>query len=166
VISHFENFIRSLTYRTAQAAQLAMVFAMLIIVANVILRIPWKPIGGTVELVEMAGAVLLALGVAYTALTRGHIMVGILVERFPPRVQGIVGIAVNSISLFFSFLLARELFLYALDMLEKGYQTGHLKIPLAPSIFLVSFGFFMLSAVILLDLVKAINSIRRGGSGR
>jgi TRAP-type mannitol/chloroaromatic compound transport system permease small subunit len=86
-----------------------MVLAMLIIVANVILRIPWKPLSGTVELVEMAGAILLALGVAYTAMTKGHIMVGILVDRFPPRIRGFVDLVITSISLFFSFILAREL---------------------------------------------------------
>jgi len=166
VISLFEKFVHNLTLRTAQVAQLAMVLAMLIIVANVILRIPWKPIGGTVELVEMAGAILLALGVAYTAITKGHIMVGILVDRFPPRLQGIVDLVVTSISLFFSFILARELLFYAINMMEKGYETGHLKIPLAPSIFIVSFGFMMLALVLLLDLIKAFNLALKGGASR
>ena len=166
MISLFEKFVHNLTLRTAQVAQLAMVLAMLIIVANVILRIPWKPIGGTVELVEMAGAILLALGVAYTAMTKGHIMVGILVDRFPPRIQGIVDLVVTSISLFFSFILARELLFYAINMMEKGYETGHLKIPLAPSIFIVSFGFMMLALVLLLDLIKAFNLALKGGASR
>ncbi len=166
MISLLEKFVHNLTLRTAQAAQLAMVLAMLIIVANVILRIPWKPIGGTVELVEMAGAILLALGVAYTAITKGHIMVGILVDRFPPRIQGIVDLVVTSISLFFSFILARELLFYAINMMEKGYETGHLKIPLAPSIYIVSFGFMMLTLVLLLDLIKAFNLALKGGASR
>jgi TRAP-type C4-dicarboxylate transport system permease small subunit len=166
VITLLEKFVHNLTLRTAQAAQLAMVMAMLIIIANVILRIPWKPIGGTVELVEMAGAILLALGVAYTAITKGHIMVGILVEKFPPRLQGIVDLVVTSISLFFSFILARELFMYAITMMEKGYETGHLKIPLAPSIFIVSFGFMMLTLVLLLDFVKAFNLAYKGGASK
>jgi len=166
VINLLEKFVHNLTLRTAQAAQLAMVLAMLIIVANVILRIPWKPIGGTVELVEMTGAIILALGVAYTAITKGHIMVGILVDRFPPRIRGIVDLVVTSISLFFSFILARELLFYAINMMEKGYVTGHLKIPLAPSIFIVSFGFVMLALVLLLDLIKAFNQTFKGGASR
>ncbi len=166
MITLLEKFVHKLTLRTAQLAQLAMVLAMLIIVANVILRIPWKPISGTVELVEMAGAILLALGVAYTAMTKGHIMVGILVDRFPPRLQGIVDLVVTGISLFFSFILARELLLYAISMLTKGYETGHLKIPLAPSIFIVSFGFMMLTLVLLLDLIKAFNLAIKGGTSK
>jgi TRAP-type C4-dicarboxylate transport system permease small subunit len=162
LISLFTRFVHILTWRTAQLAQAALVFAMVIIVANVILRIPWKPIGGTVELVEMAGAVLLALGVAYTAIMKSHIMVGVLVERFSPRVQGLINIVVSLISLYFSYLLARELLFYAIDMMERGYETGHLKIPIAPSIYLVAFGFIMLALVLLVDLIKAVSTVLQG----
>ena len=51
-------------------------------------------------------------------------------------------------------------------MMEKGYETGHLKIPLAPSIFIVSFGFIMLAMVLLLDLIKAFNQALKGGASR
>ncbi len=163
MLKRFEKLVESMTLRTAQAAQVAMVFIMVVIVANVILRIPWKPLGGTVELVEMAGAILLALGIAYTAMLKGHIMVGILVEKFPPRARGLTDVIVNFIALVFSFILARELLFYALSMLSRGYETGHLKIPVAPSIFLVAFGFFMLCMVLLLNLLKAAQSLVKGG---
>jgi TRAP-type C4-dicarboxylate transport system permease small subunit len=156
MINRLEKFVQGLTWRTAQVAQAAMVFVMLVIVANILLRIPWKPIGGTVEIVEMGGAVLLALGVAYTAIMKGHIMVGVLVERFSPRLRGINDIIVNIIALFFSYLLARELFFYAFSMMERGYVTGHLRLPVAPSIFMVAFGFVMLALVLLLDLIYAV----------
>lgn len=163
MLNRFEKLVESMTLRTAQAAQVAMVFIMVVIVANVILRIPWKPLGGTVELVEMAGAILLALGVAYTAMLKGHIMVGILVEKFPPRIRRLTDIIVNLIALVFSFILARELLFYALNMLSRGYETGHLKIPVAPSIFLVAFGFIMLCMVLLLNVLRAAQSLAKGG---
>ncbi len=164
MLNRFEKLVETMTLRTAQAAQVAMVFIMVVIVANVILRIPWKPLGGTVELVEMAGAILLALGVAYTAMLKGHIMVGILVEKFPPRIRWLSDIIVNLIALVFSFILARELFFYALSMLSRGYETGHLKIPVAPSIFLVAFGFIMLCMVLLLNLLRAAQNLAKGGN--
>ncbi len=162
MIDALERYVRALTWRTAQAAQLAMVFLMLITVTNVIIRIPWRPIGGTVELVEMAGAILLSLGIAYTAIVKGHIMVGVLVERFPKRIQGFVEIVVSAISLFFSFLLARELMSYGIRMMGRGYVTGHLGVPIAPSIFLTAFGFIMLSLVLMLDLIKAVILVTKG----
>lgn len=162
MLKRIEKIVNTLTWRTAQAAQLAMVLIMLIIVANIVLRQFWRPLGGTVELVEMAGAVLLALGVAYTALKKGHIMVGILVERLPARLQGTVEFIVSLLALFFCALLAREISFYAWNMMQRGYETGHLRMPLAPSIFIVAFGFFMLGLVLFLDLCKAAVKISRG----
>ncbi len=162
MIKLFERFVQGLTWRTAQVAQLALVFATLLIVANVVLRGPWKPIGGTVELVEMSGAVLLALAVAYTAIMKGHIMVGVLVERFSMRVQGFIELIVCIISLFFSYILAREIVFYATNMMQRGYETGHLKMPIAPAIYLVAFGFVMLAMVLLLDFIKAVVIVIKG----
>ena len=166
MLNLFERFVQILTWRTAQVAQLAMVVVMAITVTNVIIRIPWRPIGGAVELVEMSGAVLLGLGVAYTAIMKGHIMVGVLVERFSPRIQGLIELVVSVISLFFSYLLARELIFFAYGRMIAGYETGHLKIPIAPSIYLVAFGFIMLALVLLLDLIRAIITVAKGSEAK
>lgn len=158
----FDKIVSALTLRTAQAAQFVLALVMLIIVANVISRKLWQPVPGTVELVEMSGAVLLALAVAYTAITKSHIMVGILVERFPPRIQAAVGIVVNTIALIFSFLLARETFFFAGKMMQGGYTTGQLFIPIAPSIYLVAFGFAMLTLVLLRDVIEDLITVAKG----
>ncbi len=162
MLNLFDRFVQNLTWRTAQVAQLAMVVVMAITVTNVIIRIPWRPIGGAVEMVEMSGAVLLGLGVAYTAIMKGHIMVGILVERFSPRVQGLIELFVCIIALFFSYILARELVFFAHERMIAGYETGHLRIPIAPSIYLVAFGFIMLVLVLLLDMIKAAITVVKG----
>lgn len=162
MINRLENVVQKLTQLTVRLAQVAMVFAMLVIVANVFLRVPFQPIGGTVELVEMAGAILLGLGVSYTAMMKGHITVGIFVDKLPLKMQALFGLLVNLIAFFFTFLLARELFNYAINMMQRGYQTGHLHIPVAPSIFLVAFGFVMLALVILVDLLKAGSVLVKG----
>lgn len=152
----FERFVHALAWRTAQVAQFVLAFVMLLIVANVIVRIWWKPIPGTYELVEMSGAILLAMAVAYTAVMKGHISVGVLVDSLPVRVQAAMDIVVNSIALFFSYLLARETFIFAARMMERGYTTGHLLLPIAPSIYLVGLGITMLSLVLLKDVLKAV----------
>jgi TRAP-type C4-dicarboxylate transport system permease small subunit len=159
MLNFFERFVRALTTRTAQVAQVALVFAMAVIMGNIILREVWKPIGGTHELVEMAGAVLLALGVAYTAMLKGHIAVGVLVEKFSPRIQAVVDILVTGTALYFTFILSREMFVYAARSAERGWTTGHLFIPLAPSIYLVAFGMIMVALVLLLDLIKAVLTV-------
>ncbi len=158
----FERFVHFLSWRAAQLAQLAMFIVMGITVINIIIRIPFRPIGGAVELVEMFGAILLGLGVAYTAFVKGHIMVGILVDRFSPRIQGLVEAIVKVIALFFSSILAREILFFASNRMEAGYVTGHLGIPIAPSIYLVGVGFVIFCLVILLQLIKAIITVIKG----
>lgn len=135
---------------------------MLIIVINVIIRIPWKPLPGTVELVEMSGAILLAAAIAYTALMKGHIAVGVLVDRLPVRVQAAVEILTSAVSLLFSSFLARETFLFAMRMSQRGYTTPNLLIPIAPAVLLVAFSFAMLALVLLLNLVKAAAVLFKG----
>lgn len=162
MVKFFDRFVQALTLRTAQVAQLVLAFIMFIIVANVISRRLGYPVPGTVEIVEMSGAVLLALAVAYTAIMNGHIMVGVLVERFPPRLQAAVDVIVNAIAFVFSFLLARETLVFAGKMLQRNYTTGHLHLPVAPSIYLVAFGFAMLALVLLRDLLKAIITVIKG----
>ena len=155
----FERFVNILTLRTAQVAKVALLFTMLITVLNVITRIRWSPIPGTVELIEMGGAILLSMSVAYTAIQKGHIMVGVLVEKFSVRTQAIVDILVNGLSLFFILFLTKEMFIYASSMMKRGYVTGHLNLPIAPSIYLVGFGFSMLTLVVLLHMMKAIITV-------
>ena len=155
---HILNKIVSfITKGAAQVAQVTLTFTMLIIVANVISRrVLGRPVPGTVELVEMSGAILLAMAVAYTAQLKGHIMVSVLVERFSLRIQGMVDIVTSSISLYFTFLLAREIFTFATRMLARGYSTGLLRLPISPSIYIVGIGFAMLTLVLFRDLVKAV----------
>jgi TRAP-type C4-dicarboxylate transport system permease small subunit len=162
MMNSFDKFVRILTMRTAQVAQLVLAFVMFIIVANVFTRRLGSPIPGTVEIVEMSGAVLLALAVAYTAILKGHIMVGVLVERFSPRLQAATELVVSAVSLYFSFLLARETFVFASRMMQRGYTTGHLLLPVAPSIYLVGFGFAMLVLVLFRDLLKAMITVIKG----
>ncbi len=151
-----EKFIRELTWKTAQIGQVALAGVMFIIVANIITRQFGRPIAGTVEIVEILGAVLLAMGVAYCAVKKGHIAVGVLVEKLSERKEAIVEGTVNFIAFIFIGLLAWETLVYGTKMMERGYTTGHLLIPLYPFIYLVGFGFVMLAVVLLLEVIKCL----------
>lgn len=157
-----EKFVRALIWRTAQFGQLSLAAVMFLIVANVFLRIRWSPVPGTVEMTEILGSMLLALGVAYCTLVKGHIFVSVLVDKFPPRIQALVDSFTNIIALFFVFLLARETFIFAARMASRGYATAHLLLPVAPSIYIVAFGFAMVGVVLLLDLIKSLIKVVKG----
>lgn len=158
----FERFVNKLSVWTVKISEVSLVFIMIVIVANVITRIRWKPVPGTVELVEMAGGIMLATAIAYTSYKKGHIMVSVLMEKFSVRVQGIVGSVIGTLSLVFIILLTKEAYVFAGRMLSRSYVTGHLNIPLAPSIYLVGTGFLMVCLVIVLDILKAVITAVKG----
>jgi TRAP-type C4-dicarboxylate transport system permease small subunit len=162
-MKRLDNIVKQLTMRTAQAAQVVLVFVTCLVVLNVITRIRWNPVPGTVELVEMSGAVMLALSIAYTAYRKGHIAVSILVEKFRPSVRRVIEIFVSAVALFFTSVLTVEIFRFGTRMLQRGYVTGHLQLPIAPAIYLVAFGFLMLALVLLRDLLMAVFLNIKGG---
>ncbi len=150
-----EKLVRKLTWRTSQLGQVALAGATFVIVANIIMREVWKPLPGTVEVAEILGAILLSLGVAYCAFMKGHIAVGVLVDKLSRRKEAVVEFIVNLISLLFTSLLAGETFVYATRMMGRGYTTAHLRLPLHPVIYLVGFGFVMLALVLLKDVINS-----------
>lgn len=158
----FERFVNKLSVMTVRISEISLIFIMIVIVANVITRIRWKPVPGTVELVEMAGGIMLATAIAYTSYKKGHIMVSVLMEKFSVRVQGIVGSVISTLSLVFIILLTKEAYVFAGRMFARSYVTGHLNIPLAPSIYLVGTGFLMVCLVIVLDILKAVIKAVKG----
>lgn len=165
-MKHVFNIVNKLTSLTVYFAQFALAFAMLLIVANVILRIRWSPVPGSVELVEMSGAVLLSMAVAYTAIQKGHIMVGVLVDKFSKKLQAAINAFVSMAALTVILLLAKEAFSFAARMMSRGYVTGHLNIPIAPSIYIVGIGFAMLCMVLLLDLISAVLILAKKEDGK
>ena len=155
-----EHFIEALAKRTSQVAQIALVTTMILIMLNIVLRQVWRSIPGTSETVEILGAVVMAGGLAYCQLVKGHISIGILVERFSKIKQAIVDSFTHLLGLMFTSLLAQQVMVYAGRMWERNFTTGHLGIPLAPVIYLVGAGIAVLALVLLKDLIKTILSLK------
>lgn len=160
----WERVIRNVCWKVAQVGQVAIVAVTFLLVANIFLRAMWRfPVPGTVELTEIMGAVLLAGGVAYCHWVKGHVAVGVFVEKLPPRWQGFVDTVVNIVALAATVMLTKETFAYATSMAAKGYTTADLLIPLYPFIYFVAASFAMLAIVIFRDLMKAITLLMKGG---
>lgn len=157
-----DKITAALSWRISQIAQAALVLVMIIIVVNIIMRRFWVPLPGTVELVEILGAVILGLGLAYCQYKKGHIFVSILVKKFPLRVQALVDAFTSLLALIFSSFLSWQLIKYAARMTERGYATGHLDIPIGPFIYIVGIGCIMLAIVLLRDFIKSAAAAAKG----
>ncbi|WP_291319478.1 TRAP transporter small permease [Desulfonatronospira sp.] len=161
-MDRLEKIVGHMALRIAQVAQLALVLVMLVIVANILMRAWWKPLTGSYELVEILGAVILSMGVAYCAVNRGHVTVSLLVDSLPPRLQNVVEIITNIISLTFISLLSWGLLQYSSNVHRRNLSTSSLDIPLYPVYYLVACGMIMLALTVLVELIKNTLALIRG----
>ncbi len=162
MLSHLEKIVNYLALRTSQVAQAALAAVMLVIVANIVMRALWKPLTGSYELVEIMGALLLSLGLAYCAVHRGHVTVTLLVDSLPNRWQGIVDTLTNTISLVFISLISWGLIQYAETVHRRNLSTSSLDIPVFPVYYLVALGMIMLALTTVIELARSIKTAIHG----
>ncbi len=140
----------------AIASLLAM---MLLTVTDVFMRkVLTNPIVGSVELTEYLIVVAGFLGVAWCTFKGGHLKVGVIVDRMPPRVQAIT----DSITLFLGMtvvpLVAWQLFARAREAQLEGLRSFILDLPdfIFLNVAAVGYALFFLALVPVL-----IQSIRK-----
>jgi len=123
----------------------ASVAAMaLLITASVLMRATATPLGGEHELIELMMVTVVMLGLAYTQKTGGHISIGLLVDRLPPRWQA-------GLDLLAVVLTAATCLLIGWANLRVAYDyatgspmsTDFLSIPLYPFKIVVGLGFWL-----------------------
>lgn len=130
---------------------------MLLITVDVILRSTVnRPIRGVNELAEFSMLLLVFLTIAYTQVMKSNISVEILFNKFPLRMQAIVDVFVNLLSLGISVLLLRQAIVYNSYLADTNGQTVILKLPVAPIQFVMIIGFSMLSVVLFLQIIDLL----------
>lgn len=123
--------------------------------ANIFLRIVWKPISGTFELMGYFGAVITAFALGYTQIGQGHIGVDVIVLRFSERTRGILN-GINSLicTVFFA-LVTWQIARYAKTLWRTGEVTETLRIIYFPFTYAVALGCALLSLVFLTDFLRS-----------
>lgn len=124
--------------------------------ANIFLRIFWKPIIGTFELMGYFGAVLTAFALGYTQIKRGHIAVDIVVLGFSKKTQRILNGINCFICMMFFAIVTWQIAKYATTLMKTGEITETLRIIYYPFTYGVALGCAALSLVFLTDLLISI----------
>lgn len=137
-------------------AQVAMVAIMLLIVGNVLLRIVWKPILGTYDIVSFLGAVLISFALANCAAQKGHVVISIVVERLPQRAQAITDSITGLFSVVIFMVISWQSIMYATKLWQDGVLSATLLVPYFPLVYGVGFGCIMISLVLLTDFFKSV----------
>lgn len=133
----------------------AVLLLMSVATINVILRYPFKvPWRGTYEVVGLLGAIVIAFALGFTQKRKDHIVVDILTEKFPKRVNRILdGISYFITTIFFA-IVSWQVLVWGLKIMRSGEVSETLKIAFHPVIFCVAFGFVIFSFTLLLDFLN------------
>jgi TRAP-type C4-dicarboxylate transport system permease small subunit len=137
----------------------AVLLLMSIATVNVCLRFFFNaPYRGAYELVGFLGAIVIAFALGYTQKRKDHIVVDILTEKFPKRVNRILdGINYLITTIFFT-IISWQVFIWGMKISKSGEVSETLKIIFHPFIYSVSLGFAIFSLTLIIDFLKNFKS--------
>ncbi len=133
---------------------IAVLSLMTLATGNVVLRVFHIPYSGAYEIVSFLGALVIAFALGYTQKRKDHIVVDILTEKFPKKLNRFLDMVNFSITLVFFSIVTWQIFLWGMKIWESREVSETLKIIYYPFIFSVAIGFGVLSLTLLIDLLK------------
>ena len=136
---------------------IAVLGIMTLATGNVVLRIFHMPYRGAYEIVSFLGAVVIAFALGYTQKRKDHIVVDILTEKFPKKLNRALDMINYFVTFIFFSIIAWQTFVWGMKICEANEVSETLKVIYYPFVFCVSLGFAVLSFTLLIDLLKAFH---------
>jgi len=145
----------SLVYRRIGNLGMIVILAMvLLVMVDVILRRVFNsPLAFSKELIEIMLVVVVFCSLAYTTFQGRHVSVDVLVSRFPPKAQAIINPATDFLSAVMFALIGWRSIDQAMHIWNIGSETGILRIPYYPFLFVVAFGSISACIALLIGLI-------------
>lgn len=147
-------------------AYVAAFFALAIVLlasGDVICRYFFNnPITGAYELSEVLLALIIFLAFPYVQYLKGHMSIGFLYERYPPKVARIFDIVILVLAVATFGLMTRQgvaLFLSSLRVQE--ISEGLLPFPIYPFKFVMPLGFALLTLRCFSQLIENLSQLGR-----
>jgi TRAP-type C4-dicarboxylate transport system permease small subunit len=131
----------------------AVLALMALATGNVLLRTVGMPFRGAYELVSFLGAVVTAFALGYTQKRKFNIVVDILSETFPKRIQRALDGIGYFIAMVFFAAVAWVVIRWGLRIAGSGEVSETLKIIYYPIIFCVGLGFAVLCLTLVIDFL-------------
>lgn len=144
----------------ATVAGVALVWMIVLLVGNIVLRLIASPVHGTYEMVTMTSIFVLGLGLAEAQVAKSHVSIDIVTARWSKRVQLAVGAIVTILAIIVFVQVVDALVAYGLNQRASGSTTESLGIPYWPSVFALAVGFGALMLALVADLVRIRDNAR------
>jgi TRAP-type C4-dicarboxylate transport system permease small subunit len=136
---------------------IAVLALMLLATGNVVLRIFHLPFRGTYEIVAFLGAIVIAFALGHTQKTRGHIVVDILSEKFPKKLQTFIDALSDVVIMIFFGIVSWQVYVWGVKIYESHEVSETLKIIFYPYVFAVAAGFALLCFTAFVDFLKQLS---------
>jgi TRAP-type C4-dicarboxylate transport system permease small subunit len=135
---------------------IAVLALMLLATGNVVLRIFHLPFRGTYEIVSFLGAIVIAFALGHTQKNRDHIVVDILSEKFPKKLQTLIEALSDGVIMLFFGIVSWQVFVWGMKIYESHEVSETLKVVFHPFVFAVSIGFALLCFTAFVGVLKKI----------
>jgi TRAP-type C4-dicarboxylate transport system permease small subunit len=119
-----------------------------------------NPIFGSVEIVGFLAIITIAAALPYTHKIDGHVGVEILVRLLPDKVQTMIEIFTQFLSLILFSLATWQMFLYAQDTLHSNEVSMNLGFPVYLLMYVASFGLLIFSLTIIESIINNFIKLR------
>ncbi|MFJ8234211.1 TRAP transporter small permease [Ureibacillus sp. NPDC094379] len=149
VVQFITNINKWISYFT-------IVLMMLAVTYFSILRTVGHPVIGDIELVQLAMVLLIVGSLAITEQSNSHITIGIIVDKFSPRLQAAIDCLSHILTLLFCFLVC-WVFISKMNFLQA---SDLLRIPFYPVKIFLIIGFIGWGLEALLKFIKTIRSFK------
>lgn len=149
----FEAIVTKISRGLDLISGIVLAATALLVVANIMGRvILQRPILGIYEMVGFLTAAVVGFALARCALENSHIAIDFILERFPPRFQRAVELIIGIPVLVFLGFTSYNLLAYGSRIALSGQVSPTTQLIFHPFIYIVAFGFFVLSLTVLLKI--------------
>jgi TRAP-type C4-dicarboxylate transport system permease small subunit len=136
------------------AGGVAVLALMTLATGNVVLRVFHFPFRGAYEIVAFLGAIVIAFALGYTQRRKDHIVVEILTERFPKKLQRATDTLSYLIITIFFAVVSWQIFVWGMKIYVSHEVSETLKVIYHPFVFAVATAFAVVSLTALVDFLK------------
>ena len=135
-------------------AGFALMFMMLLTVADVIMREFQKPIIGTFELVGLSAAVVIGFCIPYTTSLKSHISVDFFTMILSEKKKRVLLLFTRVLGIILFFLIGYDLLLMAQDLYRSGEVSLTIKMPFYPVAIGIGLCCFMQTFTLIVDFIN------------
>jgi TRAP-type C4-dicarboxylate transport system permease small subunit len=125
---------------------ISLAIVMFIVSVGVISRLLGRPLLGVIEIAEIVHFVVILVAFSYTQSIKEHIAIGLLVDRFSPKVQLIFNNIAHILTVFVCFIIS---YIFLFISMEETKTTLLLDFPFMILKIIVTIGFFVWGLVAL-----------------